>query len=70
MLTFDRILPLRGSRVEALATALEDKLGAERAVRAIRQQITIADRRGRQLLYALHDEIARRHRWWLSGPSA
>jgi hypothetical protein len=67
MLNFARILPLRGRRLEALATALEDQLGAERAVGAIRQQIAIADRRGRELLYALHDEIARRHHWWLRG---
>ena len=69
MLTFARILPLRGRRLEALATALEDQLGAERAVGAIRQQIATADRRGRELLYALHDEIARRHHWWLPGRS-
>jgi hypothetical protein len=62
MFTLDRILPLRGQRLEALATALEDRLGAERAVLAIRQQITVADRRGRKRLYSLHDEIARRHR--------
>lgn len=65
MLSVTRILPLRGRRLEALATALEEELGAERAVRAIRQQIPIADRRGRERLYSLHDEIARRHRWWL-----
>jgi hypothetical protein len=66
MLSVMRILPLRGRRLEALATALEDELGAQRAVRAIRQQITAADRRGRKRLYSLHDEIARRHGWWLS----
>lgn len=70
MLCFDRIFPLRGRRLEALATALEDQLGAERAVGAIRTQITVADRRGRELLYALHDEIARRHHWWLPGKEA
>lgn len=70
MLTFARILPLRGRRLEALATALEDQLGAQRAVGAIRQQIMVADRRGRGLLYALHDEIARRHHWWLSDPTS
>jgi hypothetical protein len=64
MFTVDRMLPLRRRRLEALATALEEQLGAERAVRAIRNQIAVADRRGRELLYALHDEIARRHHWW------
>lgn len=68
MFTVARILPLRGRRLEALATVLEDQLGPERAVRAIREQIPIADRRGRERLYSLHDEIARRHRWWLPDP--
>lgn len=65
MLSVARMFPLRGRRLEAMATQLEDQLGAERAVRAIRQQIAIADRRGRVRLYSLHDEIARRHGWWL-----
>jgi hypothetical protein len=65
MLTLARILPLRGRRFHALAMELENQLGAERAVRAIRRQIAVADRRGRERLYTLHDEIARRHRWWL-----
>jgi hypothetical protein len=55
-------LPLRGRRLETLASALEDQLGPERAVLAIRRQIGVADRRGRRRLYSLHDEIARRHR--------
>lgn len=65
MISVARILPLRGRRLEAMATRLEDQLGAERAVLAIRQQIIFADRRGRARLYTLHDAIARRHRWWL-----
>jgi hypothetical protein len=65
MVSAARIFPLTRRRLEALATELENQLGAERAVRAIRQQITVADRRGRERLYSLHDEIARRHRWWL-----
>ena len=68
MPTVARIFPLRGRRLEALATELENQLGAERAVRAIRQQIAVADRRGRERLYSLHDEIARRHHWWLTEP--
>lgn len=65
MFSLSRILPMNPDRLDALATRLEEQLGPLDAVRAIRQQITIADRKGRERLYMLHDEIARRHHWWL-----
>ncbi|MGA0604225.1 hypothetical protein ACO2Q3_26215 [Caulobacter sp. KR2-114] len=65
MFSLSRLLPMNPERVDALASRLEEQLGAEDAVRAIRQQITVADRKGRERLYMLHDEIARRHHWWL-----
>jgi hypothetical protein len=49
------------------ADALELELGAEGAVRALREQITRAERERRERLYRLHDEIVRRHPgqdWW------
>lgn len=65
MFSLNRILPMNPDRLDALATRLEEQLGPLDAVRAIRQQITVADRKGRERLYMLHDEIARRHHWWL-----
>jgi len=65
MFSLLRLLPMNAERVDTLATRLEEQLGPLDAVRAIRQQIIVADRKGRERLYMLHDEIARRHHWWL-----
>jgi hypothetical protein len=51
------------------ATALEDALGLEGALRKVREQIANAHRMQRRHLYRLHDEIARRH-WGPNGPWA
>ena len=67
MFAFARLLPFTRRRAIAIATALEDAMGAADAVRAVRQQIPLADRRARRRLYALHDEIMRRHGWRPAG---
>jgi hypothetical protein len=51
----------QGPKIVTEASTLEDELGAEGAIAAIREKIAVADRTTRKHLYRLHDEIARRH---------
>jgi hypothetical protein len=48
-------------RLLAEATTLEDELGIDGALTAIRGQIASADRSARGRLYRLHDELVRRY---------
>jgi hypothetical protein len=69
---FSFLAGLRASRhVAAMSVSLEaDRLEAlygEAAVAHVREQVQGADRKGRQRLYRLHDELARRQRRQESG---
>lgn len=61
MIRLSKWLGAHRRRLLAEASTLEDELGIEGALSAIRGQIASADRGARERLYRLHDELVRRY---------